>query len=186
MPDLSIRAVQWCAQHGHPVLALETDDHRYFVVAMSAEDGAALAVFPDPTQSETPSRRLYLLVEAVIRTLDARLSEVRLHVGSDNLLRASLVLRGPGGERVLPANFADGVVLAHRDGLPLRMADEDLARVPLAPLIPTEPAPEPPAPPEAFRSLIESLDFEGLGAIRGDRGAHAPEQHAPRRTRPTP
>ena len=80
----------------------------------------------------------------------------------------------------LPAHFADGVALAHRGRLPLRMADEDLGRVPLTPLAASE-APaqiEPPPtsgpsrqsarPPEAFRALIESLDFDNFGPRPGE------------------
>lgn len=171
MADLTLHAVQWCAQHGHPVLALRTADARYFIVALTAEDAGALAAFPGETDPARSPRRLYGLIEATVAALGARLTEVRLHVGSDDVLRASLRLIGKDGELSLPAHFADGVAIAHRGHVPLRMADEDLARVPLAPLAPllglsANPSP---APPTAFRSLIESLDLDGIG---GDAGAH--------------
>jgi hypothetical protein len=171
MADLSLHAVQWCAQHGHPVLALRTVDDRYFVVALTADDAGALAPMPDANGASASPRLLYGLVEATVTALGARLTEVWLHVGQDAMLRASLHLRGPAGDCHLPANFADGIALAHRGRLPLRMADDDLGRVPLAPLTPVpEPGPSS-APPEAFRALIESLDLDHLGGSAGDTGA---------------
>jgi hypothetical protein len=165
MADLTLHAVQWCAQHGHPVLALRTTDDRYFVVALTADDAGALAPIPDASDANKPPR-LYGLVEATVTALGARLTEVWLHVGRDAILRASLQVRGPQGDFFLPANFADGIALAHRGRLPLRMGDDDLGRVPLAPLTPlaeTDPATSRLSPPEAFRTLIESLDLEDLG-----------------------
>jgi hypothetical protein len=173
MADLSLHAVQWCAQHGHPVLALRTSDDRYFVVALTADDAGALAQIPDSADSSRSPRRLYGLVEATVTALGARLTEVWLHVGRDAMLRASLHLRGPQGDCLLPANFADGIALAHRGRLPLRMADDDLGRVPLAPLTPLPepgPATNPSLPPEAFRALIESLDLDHLSGSAGDAG----------------
>ena len=178
MADLTLHTVQWCAQHGHPVLALRTTDDRYFVVALTADDAGALAPIPDASDSNRSPRRLYGLVEATVTALGARLTEVRLHVGRDAMLRASLHLRGPQGDCFLPANFADGIALAHRGRLPIRMADDDLGRVPLAPLIPLPepgPATNRTLPPEAFRSLIESLDLDHLGGSAGDAGDAARE-----------
>jgi bifunctional DNase/RNase len=163
MADLHLHAVQWCAQHGHPVLSLRTADDRFFVVAIAAEDAGALAAAPKAAGAERSPRRQYGLIETMLATLGARLTEIRLHVGGDHLLRASLRVRGAQGEFTLPACFADGIALAHRGRLPLRMAEEDLARVPLAPLFPVASHEEGAAPPEAFRALIESLDLEGLG-----------------------
>lgn len=163
MVDLTLHAVQWCAHHGHPVLSLRTGDDRFFVVAIAAEDAGALAAAPDPAAADRPPRRLYPLIERLLATLGARLTEVRLHVGSDHMLRASLRLHTPQGDAALPACFADGIALAHRGRLPLRMAPEDLDRVPLAPLFPLPPNDADATPPEAFRALIESLDLDGLG-----------------------
>jgi bifunctional DNase/RNase len=189
MADLRLHAVQWCSQHGHPVLALRTSDDRFFIVAMSAEDAVALAAIPDTADSGRPSRRLHHLVESTVAALGARLIEVRLHVGRDDVLRASLQVQGPAGELALPAHFADGVALAHHGQLPLRMADEDLRRVPLTPLaaaeppFPAMPAPgerpgtpaSPPHPaPEAFRALIDSLDLDGFGHNQSGPGAIGP------------
>jgi hypothetical protein len=113
------------------------------------------------------------LVEATVTALGARLTEVWLQVGRDAMLRASLHLRGPHGDCLLPANFADGIALAHRGRLPIRMADDDLGRVPLAPLTSLagpDPATSRVSPPEAFRALIESLDLDHLGSLEDDAG----------------
>jgi bifunctional DNase/RNase len=173
MADLSLHAVQWCAQHGHPVLALRTSDDRFFVVALTADDAGALAPMPDLSSSNRSPLRLYGLVEATVTALGARLTEVWLQVGRDAMLRASLHLRGPQGDCLLPANFADGIALAHRGRLPIRMADDDLGRVPLAPLTSLagpDPATSRVSPPEAFRALIESLDLDHLGSLEDDAG----------------
>jgi bifunctional DNase/RNase len=171
MADLTLHAVQWCAHHGHPVLALRTTDDRYFIVSITAEEAGALAFLPAAVATELTPRRLYGLVEAAVSALEGSVTEVRLHVGGDNMIRASLHLRGPAGERVVPAHFADGVAIAQRGRLPLRMADEDLARVPLAPLAVTAPSAPTPAPPTAFASLIASLDLDGLGGDDAAPGA---------------
>lgn len=183
MAELNLHAVQWCAQHGHPVLALRTSDDRFFIVALTAEDATALAPPTSLTSSSQPPRRLHHLVEAALAALDARLTGVDLHVGRDDILRASLQIEGPRGALALPAYFADGVALAHRGRLPLRMADDDLRRVPLTPLVAPEPgpallppiapkpAPSTPEPPEVFRALIDALDLEGFGQRSEDDGA---------------
>jgi hypothetical protein len=108
------------------------------------------------------ARRLHGLVEATVAALGRRLTEVHPHVGNDAMVRASLRLRGPEGELALPANFADGVALAHRGRLPLRMDDEDLGRVPLTSFTASPAVREPQTPPDVFRAVIESLDLDGL------------------------
>lgn len=175
MMDLTLHAVQWCSQHGHPMLALRTTDARYFVVAMTTDDAVALATMPDALDTSRPPRRLYRLLEAMLAALGAHLTEIHLHVGTDAVLRASLHGEGPGGEIALPAHFADGVALAYRGQLPLRMPEEDLARVPLAVLgeqsawpeggrDPLAMLPETPLPPAVFREVIDGLDLDGFGA----------------------
>lgn len=186
MADLTLHAVQWCSQHGHPVLALRTSDQRFFIVAMTAEDAVALAIMPDAVDSGRPPRRLHTLVESIVAALEARVTEVHLEVGRDAVLRAFLHLSSPRGELSLPAHFADGVALAHRGRLPLRMADEDLMRVPLTPLggsgaegssqdlpwdSPLSPPFSPVSAPEAFRALIDSLDLDDFGKRPGDESA---------------
>lgn len=166
MIALLLHEIAWCAQHGHPVVMLRATADRYFAVALAADDAASLAAHAGqgPGAART---RLYGLLEATVAGLGARLTEVRLHVGGDRVLRASIVLTGPRGPLALPAYFVDGIVLAHRARLPLRMADEDLARVPLTTLPRADSAPEldhnPPLGP--FRHFIESLDLDGLGPL---------------------
>lgn len=179
MPDLTVHAVQWCAQHGHPVLVLRTTDGRAFIVAMSTDDAIAFATTPNASDVSRAPRRLHRLVETLAAALSARLSAVHLHVGLDDVLRASLQIDGPQGEIMLPAHFADGVALASRNQLPLRISAQDLARVPLMRLSEAEveaplasPALPPfaavrPEPPAAFRSVIESLELDDFGPAPG-------------------
>lgn len=180
MADLSLHAVQWCSQHGHPVLALRTGDNRYFIIALAQDDAEALAPLPDHADGGKPPRRLHRLLEETVAACGARLREVHLHVGKDDILRASLQLSGPAGEMNLPAHFADGIALACRGRLPIRMEETDLARVPLTPLAPSEhafpaeaqtarePTRRPTLSPEAFRAVIDALDLEGLGGSAED------------------
>jgi bifunctional DNase/RNase len=175
MPDLSVHAVQWCSQHGHPVLALRTSDARAFIVAMTTDDATAFATTPNASDASRTPRRLHRLVEALVAAISAKLSAVHLHVGSDDVLRASLEIDGPQGEIMLPAHFADGVALAHRNQIPLRISAQDLARVPLTRLSEAEvdsPLSSPglppvsterSAPPPAFQALIESLELDDFG-----------------------
>ena len=179
MPDLSVHAVQWCSQHGHPVLALRTTDGRAFIVAMTNDDAVAFATTPHSSDIGRAPRRLHRLVEALVAAFSAKLSAVHLQVGSDDVLRASLQIDGPQGEIMLPAHFADGVALAHRNQLPLRISAQDLARVPLMRLSEAEveapmAAPVPPPvsterteAPLAFRALIESLELDDFGPAPG-------------------
>ena len=81
MPDLSVHAVQWCSQHGHPVLALRTSDARAFIVAMTTDDAIAFATTPNASDASRTPRRLHRLVEALVAALSAKLSAVHLHVG---------------------------------------------------------------------------------------------------------
>jgi len=180
MPDLSVHAVQWCSQHGHPILALRTADGRAFIVAMTPDDAIAFATTPDSIDASRAPRRLHRLVEAMVAAFSAKLSAVHLHVGADDVLRASLQIDGPQGEIMLPAHFADGVALASRNQLPLRISEQDLARVPLMRLSEAEveapmasPALPPivaerPEPPHVFRALIDSLELDDFGPAPGN------------------
>ena len=176
MTELRLHAVQWCAQHGHPVMALRTADDRFFIVAMTADDAVGLAMIPDSADNGRAPRRLHRLLEATVAALGAQLTEVHLRVGPDDVLRAALHLRGPAGGLTIPAHFADGIALAQRGRVPLRMADDDLRRVPLAPLLADEPVfplatAEAASPPEAFRDFIDALDLDGFGPAQGPEGS---------------
>jgi bifunctional DNase/RNase len=179
MPELSVHAVQWCSQHGHPVLALRTDDGRVFLVTMATDDAAAFAEMPAAGDIGRAPRRLHRMVEALIAALNAKLTAVHLHVGMDDVLRASLQIDGPQGEIMLPAHFADGVALANRNQIPLHISPQDLARVPMMRLSEAEMATSmaspaiPPVsterntPPPAFQALIESLELDDFGPAPG-------------------
>lgn len=181
MAELRLHAVQWCAQHGHPVMALRTADDRFFIVAMTVDDAVGLAMIPDAADNGRAPRRLHRLLEATVAALGAQLTAVQLRVGPDDVLRAVLHLRGPAGGLTIPAHFADGIALAQRSRVPLRIADDDLRRVPLAPLLADEPAfplamAEAPTPPEAFRAFIDALDLDDFGPSHG---SHRPNQEHP-------
>lgn len=175
MIDLHVHEVFWCVQHGHPVLALRAAAaDRFFAVALAAEDAASLAIHSNGRPGD--HARFYPLLEAAITGLGARLTEVRLHVGADRILRASLFLSGPRGPLALPASFVDGILLAHRGRRPLRIVDADLARVPETTLPAVAPEPEADESSLApFRHFIESLDLDGLG---GDRPSPSAGRHA--------
>jgi hypothetical protein len=158
---------------------LRTTDGRAFMVAMTTDDAIAFATTPHAGDVSRAPRRLHRLVEALVAAFSAKLSAVHLHVGSDDVLRASLQIDGPQGEIMLPAHFADGVALASSNQLPLRISTQDLARVPLMRLgetegdaqmvSPTQPPVDTahPEPPTAFRALIESLELDDFGPAAG-------------------
>lgn len=165
MIELQVHDVLWCAQHGHPVLTMQLmGSDRYFAVSMSHDDAAALA--PHPSQPTAAGRaRLYRLLESSITGLGARLTEVQLFVGDDGVLGAVARVAGPRGDLTLPVHFADGIALAHRRRVPLRMSEDDVDRVPAGP------AGTPRAARDAqghvhltpYREVIESLDLDDFG-----------------------
>ena len=159
MMELSVYDVMWCATHGHPVLTMHlSGTDRYFAVSVGPEDAASLA--PHASHLPACSRvRLYGLLESSIAALGARLTEVQLFVGDDAHLRAAVRITGPQGELTLPAHFADGIALAHRRRVPLRVTDEDLARVPTSrPNVTRTKRGEGELAP--YRDVIESLDLD--------------------------
>jgi bifunctional DNase/RNase len=169
MIDLQVRDVMWCAQHGHPMLTMQlggTD--RFFAVSMAADDAASLALHPSGSAAVSRTR-LYDLVESSITGLGARLLEVQLFVGPDAVLRSVVRISGPAGDVTLPAHFSDGIALAHRRRVPLRMAEEDVARVPGATVTPPQIGPVIPGPNDQghvhlapFRDVIDALDLDDL------------------------
>lgn len=166
MADLVLDGVQWCAHHGHPFLVLRTPtSDRYLAVAISPEDAQAMAVASPAAADRT---RVLGLLQAMLAGLHARLTGVELTIGPGGDLCAALRIEGPRHALTLPAHFADGLILARRGRLPLRMADEVLARVPFsAPPPRAQPASEARTEPKPdafnpFRTFVESLDLDGL------------------------
>lgn len=161
MVDLTVETVLWCAHHGHPVLSLRTiAGDRHFAVAITAEDAGAMAIWR--CGGATGQARFCDLFERTLTGLGARPTEVLLQVGPNAALGAILRVRGPQGGLELPVYFADGLVLAQRRSLPLRMAEEDLARVPVTPVAHSDRDEGVGQPPGPFRQLIESLDLDGI------------------------
>ena len=102
---------------GHVGVVGEADD--------GGDDAIAFATTPDSIDASRAPRRLHRLVEAMVAALSAKLSAVHLHVGADDVLRASLQIDGPQGEIMLPAHFADGVALAEIQGLNKKLEAKD-------------------------------------------------------------
>jgi bifunctional DNase/RNase len=160
MTPVEVRAVEWCASHGHPVLILSIpSSEEVFGIAITAEDAQSLALAPGVRTERT---RLYDLVDWVLDELDGRLAEVELRVGDDRVLRALLRIAGPRGVRVVPVAIADAVALALRARAPLGFAAGEEARLRAAEPKPPQPATEP-MRADPFRSFVESLDLDGLG-----------------------
>lgn len=165
MIDLTLHEIHWCVRHGHPVVTLRAaDTDRYVAVALASEDAASFAPTPGSGRGGAAGR-FSALLDATIAGLGARLTEVRLHVGPDRILRAPIFLLAAGGPLALPAYVVDGILLAYRTRCPLRMADQDLARVPptTLPASGANPDSHRHRPPGPFRLFIESLDLDGLG-----------------------
>jgi hypothetical protein len=186
--ELVVHAVHRCVAHDHPVVTLRVrDTSRYFVVALAPDDARVLSPHWPP-QGDPGRRRLMQLMETVVSQLGGKLTAVELTVGSDRLLQATLRVATPrGGEQepegiAIPVYFADGLALAQWQWIPLRMAEADVARIPLstweerlgagddapeagsdADLGPAgEPATEMTPSLVPFRAFIETLDLDGL------------------------
>lgn len=178
MVDLRVHEVMWCAHHGHPMLTLHlSGTDRFFAVSMAPDDAASLAT--RPTHGAATSRtRLYSLVESSIAGLGARLTEVQLFVGHDAVLRAVVRITGPAGDLTLPTHFADGIALAHRRRVPLRMSEDDIGRVPSspAPAVPPRLAADHPGEVKLapFRDVIDGLDLDDFGPLDGPDRPHGP------------
>jgi bifunctional DNase/RNase len=164
MVDLVVHEIFWCGRHGQPIVSLHlAGTDRFFAVAMAAEDASLLA--PEPPATASGRVRLYEMMESAVTGLGGGITEVQLSVGDTAMLQAAVRIAGPDGELTLPAHFADGIALAHRQRVPLRMTDADVARVPPS----TIPKPAPPAAQThhrdltPFRDLIESLDLDEFG-----------------------
>lgn len=159
MTELVFENLQWCSEHGHPFLTLRTTtQNRYLIVAISTDDAQALAVTPPAT---SPGARSHALLVNALVHLGARLEFVDLLIAPDRTLRATLHIERNQERFTLPAYFADGLALARRARTPLRMSEQDLARVPTQTVPGTDACAT--APPEAFRELIDTLDLSGLG-----------------------
>lgn len=165
MVDLLVHEIFWCGRHGQPVVSLRlAGTERFFAVAMAAEDAAVLA--PEPPVTASGRVRLLDLVESAVTGLGGHVAEVRLTVAERAMLEATVRIAGPSGEVTLPVHFADGIALAYRQRLPLRMAEVDVARVPPS-SIPTLNRPTDARGHdslEPYRDLIESLDLDQLGS----------------------
>lgn len=176
MVDLRVHEVMWCAHHGHPMLTLHlSGTDRFFAVSMAPDDAASLATHPSPGAA-TSRTRLYSLVESSIAGLGARLTEVQLFVGPDAVLRAVVRISGPAGNLTLPTHFADGIALAHRRRVPLRMTEDDIARVPSSPARPPRPVADHPGQVKLapFRDVIDGLDLDDFGSLDGPDRPHGP------------
>lgn len=160
MLTLRLHKIFWCAQHGHPVLALHIDGHRdCLVVALGNEDALALAAVR-VAESATVSRPFALLV-SIVQELGARLVALQFRAGADATLQAFLHLDGPRGAQIVPAHLVDGLTLALRHHLPLWMTEGDVASFFEA--TGKSQSKEVSFALEPYRSVIESLDLEGFG-----------------------
>jgi bifunctional DNase/RNase len=145
------------------VLLYDTvDGARRYAVTVSAEDARLFA--PAGGSLDAAPARRYALVEAVLAAVGGRLTDITLQPGVDGVFVAELRLTGPAGTVTVPAHGIDGLLLAHRAGLPVRIATATLTG--------GHEATGPPAadPLAAFRPTIEALDLDGLGADAAQRG----------------
>jgi bifunctional DNase/RNase len=163
LTEALLSEIVWCPQHGQPVLLYDTvDGDRRYAVTVSAEDARLFA--PAGWSLDVAPARQYMLVEAVLAAVGSRLADVTLRPGVDGVFVAELRLIGPAGAVTVPAHGIDGLLLAHRVGLPVRIATTTLTGC--------QEATGPPAtdPLAAYRPTIEALDLDGLGADTAQRG----------------
>jgi hypothetical protein len=155
---LDLHDIVWCPAHGHPALVYrEAGGDLGVTIGVAAEDAQLLA----GVQGGGARQMLLRLLEEMIAALGATPVDVRLSVSDDRGVRAELLLAGPTGLTTLPIHAADGLIVARRAGVPVRMRPADLSRLRReADRSPTAPESDPLA---AFRAAVEALDLDGLG-----------------------
>ena len=175
MIEVCVHEIGWCPGHGHPVLYLRVGETGYgFGVALSPRDAQAMATHPVEEGAERA--RLLSLLETAVVGLGARLAAVTLGLGPDRIVRAWLTLERSGDPLTIPAALPDGIALARREGVPLRMEEADVARLRAPAGPPTAGTGSPPGPRRStddggpFRPFIESLDLDGLAPAPGEGG----------------
>ncbi len=130
----------------------------YISIELSPADAQALSAQPSCDCVER--LRLAGLIDIILSELEGRITAIRLHLDSFNILRGELHITQ--GDRLirLQANVADATLLGGRARAPFTISATDLAMIRrLRDGAPTSPATSIPAPTRAF---IESLPIDGI------------------------
>lgn len=175
MVDLTFQNVQWCSQHGHPVLFLGLPDHDHGMgIAISVEDAQSLATQPFVTNSTRC--QMYELLEACMQAFRFHLGGVTVRIGKDGMTDTLMRLDGIATSAALSARFADGIALARRANVPIRMAQSDADRIRTSSscaeksddVMSLQPhRQEPTHPPRnLLEAFIETLNLDGIDESR--------------------
>jgi bifunctional DNase/RNase len=96
-------------------------------IAVSVEDAQSLATQPFVTNSTRC--QMYALLEACMQTFGFHINGVTVRIGKDGMTDTLLRLDGIATSAALPARLADGIALARRANVPIRMKQEDADRI---------------------------------------------------------
>jgi bifunctional DNase/RNase len=128
MIDLRPCDITWHPVAGQPVVIYgDRGGTLRLPIGIGAEDARLLVAASEADSS--PRQRLFRLLGETLGTLGGRLVEVTLTFRCAEVLEARLRLDGPRGPVALTAPAVDGLILARRAGLPVRVATADLARL---------------------------------------------------------
>jgi bifunctional DNase/RNase len=163
MVELSLHEVQWSREQGHPVAILQVGGETAGNLSIVLSPGDAQLLAPRPPSSVVERLRVYGLLEAALAAFDAALHHVRLRLDPGMVLTGDLVYRAEQREVVMPATFADALVLAARAGVPMLIAEHDLRWI-RAIQVPTATVADPTGMPmaRAISTFIESLHIDDL------------------------
>lgn len=158
MVDITVRNLMWSPAYGRPLVVLESHDGEWSrSIPISADEARALSAGAAQSVGQA---RAYALFEVTLALLGARLRDVVLHSRSDGALRAHVHIDGPQRTLTLPVTPTDGIILAHRNQLPVRLAGPIEAQRSIHDTAPgDQPEERGPDPLAAFRGFVESLDL---------------------------
>lgn len=104
----------------HVMILAERAGNRELPIWIGPAEAIALALTIQAT--ETPRPFTYKLAASLVEAADASITEVRITRLIDGVFYASVVVRGPGGEREADARPSDAVNLALATGAPIRVS----------------------------------------------------------------
>ncbi len=161
MVELTVHDVLWSREHGHPVLVMSAAGKAAGAISIVLSPGDAQLLAVNPVGASVERSRLFGLIEGLVRALSARFSDVRFRLDSGMVLTAELSFECGLRTVTVPANFADGVVLALRAKVPMHISNQDLRWIrAVQETSPVQQSDLDPGP--AISSFIESLRLDDL------------------------
>lgn len=123
MVTLTCHSVVW-DDDGCPLLAVQIGtEPRFITISLTPETLQALSA-----QTDTPDTgyaRLIGFIQSLLANADMQSPTVEIRAGTDERLHAALIMDGPTGRVSVPIHTIDGLLLAHRSAMPVRLVASD-------------------------------------------------------------